>query len=94
MRRVVPMMLIVACMAAGCLAGGARANTVECGANSVSYAEVAPPRRGKPRRGPIEVVPDALCADLVEDRPQAIESLQITLDPRTSSSRRPPSSPD
>jgi hypothetical protein len=94
MRRVVPMIVIVAWMAAGSLAGDARANTVECGANSFSYAEVAPPHRGKSRRGPIEVVPDSLCADLVEDRPQAIESLQITLDPRSSSPRRPPSNPD
>jgi hypothetical protein len=86
--------VILVCLVAGSPVGGARANTVECGANSFSYAEVTPPHRGKPRRGPIEVAPDSLCADLVEDRPQAIESLQITLDPRTLPSRRSPSNPD
>jgi hypothetical protein len=79
-------------------AGSVRANTVECGENSVSFAEVAPSHngkthRGKPRKGPIEVMPDSLCADLIEDRPQAIESLQLTLDPRAQQPQRPSSRP-
>jgi len=79
-------------------AGGVRANTVECGGNSVSFAEVAPSHksnlaRGRPRKGPIEVMPDSLCADLIEDRPQAIESLQLTIDPRSQQPQRPSSRP-
>jgi hypothetical protein len=85
--------LLIAGFAVLGFAGGVRANTVECGGNSISFAEVAPSHRGKlprgkPRKGPIEVMPDSLCADLIEDRPQAIESLQVTIDPRAQQPQR------
>ena len=64
-----------------CHPGEGRANTVDCGGHSFSFAEVVPPRRAKLRNEPIRVGPDSLCADLVEDRPQAIESMQFTIDP-------------
>jgi hypothetical protein len=70
------------CAAVFGLACAAGANTIGCGGNSVSYAEVAPRHGGKPRRGPIQVLPHSLCADLIEDRPSEIESLQVTIDPR------------
>jgi hypothetical protein len=63
-----------------CHPAESRANTVDCGGNSFSFAEVVPPRRARLRHEPIRVGPDSLCADLVEDRPQAIESMQLTID--------------
>jgi hypothetical protein len=74
------------------LPGEARANTVDCGGNSFSFAEVAPPRRTKLRNEPVRVGPDSLCVDLIEDRPQAIESMQFTIDP-TAGRQRNPASP-
>jgi hypothetical protein len=74
-----------------CHPGEGRANTVDCGGNSFSFAEVVPPR-ARPRNEPIRVGPDSLCADLIEDRPQAIESMQFTIDPTAGrqGSRAPP----
>jgi hypothetical protein len=72
------------CAAVFGFACAAGANTIGCGGNSVSYAEVAPRHAGKPRRGPIQVLPHSLCADLIEDRTSEIESLQVTIDPRDS----------
>jgi hypothetical protein len=64
-----------------CRPGEGRANPVDCGGNSISFAEVVPPHRAKLRNAPIRVGPDSLCADLIEDRPQAIESIQLSIDP-------------
>jgi hypothetical protein len=75
-------------LAFGALAAGladAGANTVGCGGNSVSYAEVARPRAGaraRARHAPLQALPDSLCADLVEERPRQIESLHLSIDPR------------
>ena len=98
MCRALPPFLIAGFAVLG-LAGAVRANTVECGGNSVSFAEVAPSHRGKlprgkPRKGSIEVMPDSLCADLIEDRPQAIQSLQLTIDPLTQQPQRPSPRPE
>jgi hypothetical protein len=98
MRRLSSTRLAAVLLIVGSLTSEAGANTVECGANSVSYADVVShrgqARAGRPRRGPIEVVPDSLCADLIEDRPQAIESLQLTLDPRSQPAQRSSPNPD
>ena len=66
---------------------GAVANTVECGANSFSYAEVRCPAEGAGRReGPLrQSMPDSLCADLIEHRQnRRSESLDVVVDPRAS----------
>jgi hypothetical protein len=65
------------------------ANTVECGANSFSYAEVDARPQGKSVRGPVVSYPDSLCADLIERRQNQIESLQIVVDPRSGSQVEP-----
>jgi hypothetical protein len=65
-----------------CLATAAGANTVDCGGNSFSYAEVRTHPRGARSKGPAQVVPDSLCANLIERRRGSIRSLDITLDPR------------
>jgi hypothetical protein len=61
----------------------ASANTVDCGGNSFSYAEVRRAPRGQMHKGPIVVIPDSLCADLIEHRRGAIQSLDIVIDPRS-----------
>ncbi len=68
-------------------AGAAQANTIDCGGNSYSYAEVvSAPRqkaaKGRPapamrRQGPVEVMPDSLCADLIERRRNQIDTLDV-----------------
>jgi hypothetical protein len=58
-----------------------RANTVACGGNSYSYAEIVESHRAHRRAAPLEVVPDSLCADLIEDRRHEIESLEFTIEP-------------
>jgi len=74
-----------------CLAAGtAQANTIDCGGNSYSFAEVVTAPRAKAskggsppavrRRGPIEVMPDSLCADLIEHRRQAFEPTQMDVE--------------
>jgi hypothetical protein len=59
----------------------AQANTDDCGGNSFSSVEIAG-GRGEPHRGPIEVIPDSLCADLIETRRQEIDSLNLTIERR------------
>jgi hypothetical protein len=75
----VPALLLLLSTAA--LPSSAQANTVACGGNSLSYGEVVSARRGAPRGGPVETMPDSLCADLVEHRPGAIGSIEVTIDP-------------
>jgi len=58
-------------------------NTVGCGGNAYSHAEVVRERRGKPLRGPLVAAPDTLCGDLIETRPREIDSLNIYVDPRS-----------
>lgn len=53
------------------------ANTVGCGANAFSHAEVVKRTPGVRARGPLTSVPDTLCADLIEDRPRPLESLSV-----------------
>ena len=67
---------------------GAHANTLGCGGNSFSYAEVTARHRGTPRKGPIQVQPDSLCADLVEERRPDIESLHLSIDPQAQPPQR------
>ena len=59
------------------LASPAAANTVGCGDKAFSHAEVVTRPPGVRERGPITSVPDQLCADLIETRPQPIESLSV-----------------
>lgn len=75
----VPVLLLLFATAA--LPSPAQANTVACGGNSLSYGEVVSARRSAPRRGPVETMPHSLCADLVEHRPGAIQSIEVTIDP-------------
>jgi hypothetical protein len=85
--------LLISCTAFVGFAVGAHANTLGCGGNSVSYAEVAPRHGGTPRKGPIQVLPDSVCADLVEERRPDIESLHLTIDPQTEPRQRPRAQP-
>ena len=57
------------------LAAPAFANTVECGGNAFSYVEVV--ERARPQRGPLIVMPDTLCADLIERRRNGVEHLSV-----------------
>jgi hypothetical protein len=61
----------------------ARANTVDCGGNSYSYAEIREASSAKGRRGPIVALPDSLCADLIERRRRPPPALDIVIDPRS-----------
>jgi len=61
-----------------CHPGEGRANTVDCGGNSFSFAEVMPPR-ARPRNEPIRVGPDSLCADLIEVRRREIDSIELMI---------------
>jgi hypothetical protein len=67
----------------------ALANTVECGANSFSHAEVLSSRGRRPPQGPLRVMPDSLCADLIEHRRSTVRSLDVTIDPRASGVTEP-----
>ena len=58
--------------------GAALANSPGCGENAFTYAEVVEAKPGG-RTGPLVSVPDSLCADLVEDRPRQINSLNLTI---------------
>jgi hypothetical protein len=69
----------------------ASANTVDCGGNSFSYAEVGRAPRGQVHRGPIVVVPDSLCADLIERRRRPAPPLDIVIDPRSGTAAPSPS---
>jgi hypothetical protein len=78
------------CLLAGpVLARPVLANPVDCGGNSLSYAEVvtAPRPRlkdGAPQRrqggGPVEVLPHSLCPDIIE-RPRRDLPIQVIVDP-------------
>lgn len=82
----VPRFLALAVLLAGSVLP-ARANTVDCGGNSFSYAEIrrAPP--GQAGRGPIAVIPDSLCADLIETGRRPPPTLEIVIDPRSHAPR-------
>ncbi len=49
-----------------------------CGGDAYSFAEVLPPRGA---RGPVQVVPDTLCADIEDRRRPAIGSLNVAIEP-------------
>jgi hypothetical protein len=57
----------------------AQANTVGCGDNAYSYAEVVARPRGVRERGPIASLPDSLCADLIEVRPRHVDQLNFSI---------------
>jgi hypothetical protein len=71
--------LLVACLAST----GAGANTIGCGGDAFSSAEVVGARQsakpGTARRGPVTAAPDTLCADLSEDRPAARPSFDVMI---------------
>jgi hypothetical protein len=91
-RRSISTLVILAALCFG-PAGASQANTIRCGGNSVSYAEVLPRQQGRPRKGPIQALPDTLCADLIEVRRPQVESLQVTIDPRAAPDPRAAQSP-
>lgn len=67
-----------------CLAcTGAGANTVRCGGDAFSSAEVVggPDRAkaGSRRAGPVTASPDTLCADLSDDRPVAAPNIDVVI---------------
>jgi hypothetical protein len=63
------------------LATPAAANTVGCGDNAFSHADVVTRAPGVRARGPVTSVPDQLCADLIEDRPRSVDSLSVHIGP-------------
>ena len=65
----------------------AGANTVACGGNSHSYAEIVEGRGPHRRPAPLEVMPDSLCADLIEVRRREIDSIELMIDPGGSRDR-------
>jgi hypothetical protein len=81
-------MLRAALLLVGLAPGLAAANPVDCGGNSVSYAEVVaelrPSKDALPRRsrgsGPVEVIPHSLCPDIIE-RPRREPPIQVIVDP-------------
>ncbi len=85
-----PRAVLALCLLAGpALAGQARANPLDCGGNSISYAEVviAPRARSKdgsrparPGGRPVEVLPHSLCPDIVE-QPRRDLPIQVIVDP-------------
>jgi hypothetical protein len=58
----------------------AGANTVACGGNSHSYAEIVAGRGPHRRPASLEVMPDSLCADLIEVRRREIDSIELMID--------------
>ena len=74
-----PMNRLCLALSLGLVAPSALANTVGCGDNAFTYAEVVEAKRGVRTKGPLTSVPDTLCADLIEDRPRQIESLSIQI---------------
>ena len=56
-----------------------QANTVGCGDNAFTYAEVVKAKPGLRTGGPITSVPDSLCADLIEDSRGRIDSLHVNV---------------
>ncbi len=82
----------LAILALALAASPAAANTVGCGGNAHSRAEVVTRSAGTRSRGPIDSVPNSVCANLIEDRPTAIESLSVHIGdgPNRSDQTRPP----
>jgi hypothetical protein len=64
---------------AALIAGPAAANTVACGKNAFTYAEVVEVRPHARGQGPVISVPDSLCADLIEGRKPAIGSFSLQI---------------
>lgn len=58
-------------------AAPAAANTLGCGGNAYTYAEVVEHAPGRRMRGPVIALPDSLCADLVEESKPGIGSLGV-----------------
>jgi hypothetical protein len=88
-----PLTVLAALLA--CLApDSAEANTINCGGNSHSYAEVVSASRTRPAkdsvsrpkrgRGVVEVMPDSLCADLIERRRPGVDRIEVIVDPNRS----------
>ena len=75
MTRLLPVLAVVLA------ASPAAANTVGCGDNAFSHAEVVKRPAGARAGGPLTSVPDTLCADLIEDRPRPVESLSVHIGP-------------
>jgi hypothetical protein len=73
--------LALALLAAPLTAG---ANTVACGGNSSSHAEVIGKHRAHRRPAPLEVMSDSLCADLIEVRRREIDAIEIMVEPGAS----------
>jgi hypothetical protein len=89
-------MLRQICLAAVAMTAdvGAEANTLACGVNADTYAEVVEHRPGQRSRGPVTVVPETLCADLIERRSGRLDSLHVTVgDPTTAQPRPRPRDP-
>lgn len=55
------------------------ANTVDCGGNASTYAEVVEAKPGVRSKGPVTSVPDSLCADLIEDGRRQVDSLHVSI---------------
>jgi hypothetical protein len=65
-------------------ASAAEANTLGCGDNAYTYAEVVTRPPGVRARGPIVSMPESLCADLIEARPRGVDSLSVHIgEPRS-----------
>ncbi len=72
-------------------ASAAGANTVGCGDNAFSRAEVVSRAPNARAGGPVTTVPESLCAELIEDRPRSIESLSVHIGERPAGTRPGPS---
>lgn len=57
--------------------GAAAANTLGCGDNAYTHAEVVEHAPGRRMRGPVIALPDSLCADLIEEGKPGIGSLSV-----------------
>jgi hypothetical protein len=57
----------------------AAATAVGCGGNARSTVEVVRARPDQRRRGPIVVLPQTLCADLIEDRAPGIRGIDVNI---------------
>ena len=55
------------------------ANTVGCGENAFTHAEVVGAKPGLRAKGPITSIPDSLCADVIEDRRGQLDSLHVSV---------------
>lgn len=71
------MRCVLLTLVAALAAAPAAANTLGCGGDAYTYAEVVEHAPGTRSRGPVIALPDSLCADLVEERRPAIGSLNL-----------------